>query len=133
MIGNKDTHSRTLLKGINKLTHMQAISIVLRNSTSMLVMEPPFLETEMERMKQMLRKEGGQREVLAWSQGYDSQSFGKRLTGKFLLLLGIDIISTEREKMIGFTYNLEQLQVCWRFPVYSLEFAWFLLSFIYIP
>lgn len=112
---------------------MQAISIVLGNSTSLLVMEPPFLETEMERMKQMLREEGGQREVPAWSQGYDSQSFGKRLTGKFLLLLGIDIISTEREKMIGFIYNLEQLQVCWRFPVYSLKFTWFLLSFIYIP
>lgn len=77
MIGNKDTCSWTLLKGINKLTHMQAISIVLGNSTSTLVMELPFLETEMERMKQMMRKEGGQREVPAWSQGYDSQIFVK--------------------------------------------------------
>lgn len=111
MIGNKDTCSRTLLKGINKLTHMQAISIVLGNSTSTLVMEPLFLETEMERMKQIMRKEGGQREVPAWSQGYGSQSFGKRLTGKFMFLLGIGIISTERKKMIGFIYNLEQLQV----------------------
>ena len=111
MIGNKDTCSWTLLKGINKLTHVQAISIVLGNSTSTLVMELPFLETEMERMKQMMRKEGGQREVPAWSQGYDSQIFVKRHIGKLLLLLGITIISTEREKMIGFIYNLEQLQV----------------------
>ena len=93
-------------------------------------MELPFLETELERMKQMMRKEGGQREVPAWSQGYDSQIFVKRHIGKFLLLLGITIISTEREKMIGFIYNLEQLQTI---PSHLIiNTLWFFLIFFKI-
>ena len=44
-------------------------------------------------------------------KGTCSQMFEKGLMGKFRLLLGTPINSEEREKMIGFICNLEQLQI----------------------
>lgn len=41
----------------------------------MLVMEAPFFETEVERIDQTMRKDGGKREAADWGKGYLQSNF----------------------------------------------------------
>ena len=58
------------MKGVNKLTHMQAISIMLGISTIEARPMELFFEREIRRMEQTVTKEGGKREVPDLGKGY---------------------------------------------------------------